>query len=373
MKFLKNIAAVCCIALTATAFTACSDSNNEPEKPGTKVTIATEVITRASHLNELTAGMEMNVYVKKSGSINAEDLVSGVKATRGTDGIWKLDPEIYIDGVKQKVAYFFGAYPYNAAATDPTKFPVDLNQQQDVLYSGTVAAASTQTTTARLKMKHALAMLCFNFDASSYAGAGKVTQIKVGGEGIATKGTLDISKGEFKATENGTITAKADANIKTKGANPNIWVSAFQTTAQPATLTVTIDGKEFTAQFPDVTIENEYQYGFHLILTDNGLVFRPGDVTRVSLNEGIDDLESPLGYGLMRITTTASELHFPIFSGDNVFGTAKSGSDMANYSMGGSIKLSGSGSKTVNLETWNSTGFEVADIEGLEEIDLSNY
>lgn len=367
-----------CMALATAAFTGCSSSNDGPDNPtptpttGTKLTVATEVITKATHVNELVTGQQMNVYVKKSRSLKAEDLVPNVMGERGGDGIWKLTPEVYLPK-EATVAYFYAAYPYNSAATDPEKYPVDMNAQADVLYSGDAYTCSHQTTTARLRMKHALAMLCFNVDASSYSGTGNVTAIAVEGEKIMTKGTMDVVKGTVTPVAFGKVTGKADCNVKNKGANPNIWVTAFQTTASPATLTLTIDGKEYSATFPDVTVANEYQYGFHLMLTDNGLVFRPGDAEKISLNEGIDEMETPLMYGLVGITTTASELTFPIFTGDGVFGTAKSGSDMANYSAGGSIKLNGSGSKKVSIETWNSTGFKIPSVVGIEEIDISNY
>ena len=63
-----------------------------------------------------------------------------------------------------------------------------------------------------------------------------------------------------------------------------------------------------------------------------------------------------------------------MLSGDNVFGNVTWGDGVAeSYSMEADHSYSVDGDKTIIIETWNSTGFELKDMVGIEEIDLSKY
>ena len=90
---------------------------------------------------------------------------------------------------------------------------------------------------------------------------------------------------------------------------------------------------------------------FHLVPTNTGLVFIPSMTEIVSLNVADDAMEAMEGYGILKFGFTGSTFTFPYFTGDNVFGTI----------------LPASG------ETWNSTGFELNNLEGIESIDISGY
>ena len=45
----------------------------------------------------------------------------------------------------------------------------------------------------------------------------------------------------------------------------------------------------------------------------------------------------------------------------------------ATYTIGGSLKLGSSAQQVLTVETWNSTGFSLNNLDGIEEIDLSKY
>ena len=63
-----------------------------------------------------------------------------------------------------------------------------------------------------------------------------------------------------------------------------------------------------------------------------------------------------------------------MLSGDNVFGNVTWGDGVAeSNSMEADHSYSVDGDKTIIIETWNSTGFELKDMLGIEEIDLSKY
>ncbi|WP_300921832.1 hypothetical protein, partial [uncultured Muribaculum sp.] len=71
---------------------------------------------------------------------------------------------------------------------------------------------------------------------------------------------------------------------------------------------------------------------------------------------------------------TGSTFTFPYFTGDNVFGTILPASGAgASYAIGGSLDLATPDTKDIVVETWNSTGFELNNLEGIESIDISGY
>lgn len=117
-----------------------------------------------------------------------------------------------------------------------------------------------------------------------------------------------------------------------------------------------------------------FQYVFHLVLTNTGLVFIPSMTEIVSLNVADDAMEAMEGYGILKFGFTGSTFTFPYFTGDNVFGTILPASGAgASYAIGGSLDLATPDTKDIVVETWNSTGFELNNLEGIESIDISGY
>lgn len=366
------------LPLLAMAVTGCGgDSSGDDPKPnvpdGTKVTIATTVQTRATCVTELTAGQEMNVFVKSYSSIDAANLRDNVKGTLGNDGIWTLSPEIYLDE-KQQYAYFLAAYPFVSGA-NPKEYPVDLTQQKDVLYSGSIVTATRQTTTARLTMKHALSMLSFEIDASSYTGTGTLSSLTVSGQEIYSAGKLNVQTGaiDVKSSQPAPVSATMSYDIKQpRTGTANIWVIPFSSKVNAVTLEAIIDGKNYVLELPEVTTKIGYQYCFHLVLTPNGMTARPDVIDEISLNVEGNDIEAAPGYGMIKLTTTAQSFKFPVFEGTNVFGTVVASGVSTGYKLDGSVTLASSPA-TVTIETWNSTGVSIETISDITAIDLSQY
>mgnify|MGYP004444575893 FL=1 len=374
MSSYKYIAA----ALALAVFTSCSDKQPEPSGDAHEVTFSTSVTlnTKANLIKDLADGQVMNAYVKSHSSIDAADLVSNAKATN-KGGTWHFDPTVKI--VQDQNAFIFAAYPYNAAATDPKAIPVDVTTQQDVLYSGTIVPASYNTCHVSLNMKHALSMVAVNVKLDGYAGQGLLTGITLEGDGIiATKGTMNVSTGYITPTAYGRLAVTGlnatCTSAGVTGALPAIWAIPFSSKERnDITMTVTIDGKEYKAVLPEVTMHTGWQYVFRAVLTANGLVFVPDGVEEYALNKADDQMGELGGYGLLKFDFTGSEFAFPIFEGDNVFGNIlSSGGQKANFSIGGSLKGL-SGKQTITVETWNSTGFEIRSFEGIDAIDMSQY
>lgn len=363
-----------CIAVVG-VLSSCKGDNvgNEPSSSGNLVTIDTEVYTKSNVTLELNDGSTMNVYVKTGGSIDAPDFMPAVKAERGNGG-WTTSPEIRLEDGQTICMY--AVSPYNAANTKPSAIPVNTKEQIDLLYSGDFVPASYQTNKAKFRMKHALALASFNISYSGNGDGGALTAICVSGDNVPTEGTLNAETGKIVGGATGQVSVNVNKTISPSGWTndlPGQWVIPFDNTNQSATLTATIGGKTFVATMPSVEMRSGFQYVFHLILTPNGLVFDPSATEEISLNIFSDEMKPLEGYGAITFGFNGTEFQYPFFEGTQVFGNIKSGDLSTNYSVGGALSIPGSGTRNVIVETWNSTGFEIYSLEGIESIDLSNY
>lgn len=367
-------------ALALVMLASCSDKKDDPKPSGDTVTVTfttnVTINTKADLIKELTEGQEMNAYVKAFGSIDAQDLVSNVKAVNKA-GTWNMTPEVKIN--KDQNAFIYAAYPYNEAATDPKAIPVDVTKQADVLYSGQFVPASFTTNHVKLNMKHALSMVALNIKKEGYSGEGLITGIAIEGKNIiATKGTMNVSSGKITPTEYGKLSVTGmkyvAGNDGISGALPAIWAIPFTVNdISDATVTVTIDGKEYKAGLPAIDMHTGWQYVFRAVLTQNGLVFVPNGVEEYALNRADDEMGPLEGYGVLNFNFSGTDFLFPAFTGDGIFGNVKTGSGKTvNFSIGGS--LTGlSGNEVITVETWNTTGFEIRSFEGIDAIDMSGY
>ena len=377
MKLLNIYSAICFFAATS-MLAACSDSKKED--PGTvddgsvAVGITTTVTTKANNVvTDLTSGAQMNIFAKTYGKIDAPNMVDGVKAVNN-GGTWTLTPEVRIKSGQN--AFLYAVSPYDASYTDAAAIPVDMNKQIDLLYSGEYVPASYNTHVVKVTMKHALSLVTLNIASQGYSGTGTLTSMSINGENVYTKGTMNTGTGKITTTGQDQVTVTTSKNITSTGWTSNLlglWVIPFNNKSQTAYLTAVIDGKSYVAQLPEVEMRTGFQYLFRLVLTNTGLVFIPSQTVTVSLNVDNDAMEEMKNYGLLQIGFTGTEFTFPYFTGDNVYGTILSGSTVTNYLIGGSLTIPGTGTRAVTLETWNSTGFEISNLENIESIDISNY
>lgn len=381
---LYNLINGCTALLVVALMTACSDKGGDSPDTGNTGTpdddqtvavgITTEVITRANVTTEFTSGAEMNIYPKTYGRLDAPNMVENVKATMGASG-WTIAPEIRIK--KGQNAFLYAVAPFNAAYTDPAAIPVNVTEQVDLLYSGEYVPASFTTHNVKLNMKHALALATFNIASQGYSGAGTLTSLGISGEEVYTSGKMNVSTGKITVEGKDPLNVGVSNTVAAGGWNsdlPRLWVIPFSTKGKPATLTAVIDGKSYVIDFPEVEMRTGFQYVFHLVLTNTGLVFIPSMTETVSLNVADDAMEAMEGYGVLKFGFTGSTFTFPYFTGDNVFGTILPASGAgASYAIGGSLDLATPDTKDIVVETWNSTGFELNNLEGIESIDISGY
>lgn len=366
------------MTLGLTMFYGCSGSEDEPSpKPSdgdVTVTISTEILTKANVKTIFANGDAMNIFPKTYGKIDAPNRVENVKATL-SGATWTMAPEVKIN--KGENAFIYAVAPYNAAYTDATAIPVDISQQIDLLYSGSYVPVSYTTHNAKLVMKHALSLISFNITSQGYSGNGNLSSLQIVGDNVYTKGTMSVDNGKIIGTAKDTFTLNVNKSITDAGWSdnlPRMWQIPFSTKVNKAILSITIDGKDYDAVFPEVEMRSGFQYIFRMVLTDYGIEFIPGAVETISLNQEEDAMSALNGYGVLTITHAGTEITIPAFTGDDVFGTVTWGDGMSSsYSPKATHNYSVSGEKEIIIESWNSTGFELEKLTGIETIDLTSY
>lgn len=367
------------LALGLTMFYSCSSGGeDEPTPPASDgdvtVTISTEILTKANVTTAFASGDAMNVFPKTYGKIDAPNRVDNVKATL-SGANWSMSPEVKIS--KGENAFIYAVAPYNAAYTDATAIPVDVSQQIDLLYSGSYVPVSYTTHNAKLVMKHALSLVSFNISKQGYSGAGNLSKMSISGDNVYTKGTMKVDNGKITGTSKDVFTFNVSKKISEVGWSedlPRMWQIPFSTKINKVNIAITIDNVTYNVEFPEVEMKSGYQYIFRMVLTDYGLEFIPGAVETISLNQEEDAMSALNGYGVLTITHVGSELMIPAFTGDDVFGTITWGDGASSsYKPKATHVYSGTSEKEVVIESWNSTGFELEKLTGIETIDLTSY
>lgn len=364
------------------AAASCSDKDDPGSQGGSgngvEIGIKTNVTlnTKTALIENLESGHEMNVWIDVTSETGAILSSDQVKATNNGD-TWTLSKSVRLD--KGQTADVYAVYPYSESNTNREAVPVNVASQEDVLYSGSASYASYTSNVVTLNMKHALSMIAVNIKKEGYKGNGVISKIKISEPSlVALKGTLNVTSGKITPTEFGELAVDVNATIGDGGINgvlPGMWVIPFSSKDHEAVkATITIDGKDYSVELPEVRMSTGWQYVFHAVLTANGLVFVPDATEEYALNKSDDEIGNLAGHGVITFTYSGREFAFPSFSGDNIFGNIKADDgSRANYKIGGSLKLSSDASQKVVVETWNSTGFTLDNIEGIDAIDLSQY
>ena len=359
---------------------ACSSDDVEKELPepvtkGVAVEINTEVQTKAVATIDYNNGDEMIIISKAYNKLNADEFSKPTKATY-QNGKWILDNPVLINDGEH--AFIYGLSPWQSnIPSDLAAIPLDISRQVDILYSVRAVPVSYTTNRANLTMKHALALASINISRFNYNGEGILQQISISGDGVYSTATLNIENGKLTGTEEGILSHKEEKKIQSNGwtnSLPGIWTVPFTTKSAKVTMTLTIDGKVYQTTFPEVEMKGGYQYLFRVVLTQQGITFLADQTETVSLNNQTDEMKEAPGYGVLRIVHSSASMMVPSFWGDNVYGSIAWGDEqIENYTYNCTHKYSPSKSYEVAIETWNSTGFQLNTLEGIEIIDVSGY
>ena len=171
-----------------------------------------------------------------------------------TKGKWTADPSIKVG---RTPGYLYGYYPYKADTQEQPinvkAIPVESSLNgDDVMYATPVKDVTDQTATqTAITMNHALARVAIKVVNNGYTGEAKLSKIKLEGAEIAPSGTLNATDGSISAKKSSVILDIPTANqaITAGGTTYECLLvpSKIVSDKQEVTLTLTIDGKDKTA------------------------------------------------------------------------------------------------------------------------------
>ncbi len=377
MKNILYTILACCIG---DLFYSCSSDSIEVPNEGKDnvvvVKITTDIQTRADVIKAFSKGDEMNVFAKTFNKPDAADFRSEIKGSyNGTQ--WITEPEITLKEGERTFIYTYAPYESSISnLVNLSAIPINITKQADILYSGSAVPVSHTTFQAKLTMKHALALFTINIIKQGYTREGKLENIKLVGEQVYTTGTMNIETGKIIGNQIGNLSIETSQTIVDNGWEnnlPRLWCIPFSTKLKDAKVKALIDGKEFQAKLPEIEMKSGFQYIFRMVLTDYGLAFIPDQTETISLNQDEDSAEELYNYGVLQIKHHATAFTAPRFEGDNVFGNISWGDNTTESYYAGTQHEYSNGKWECVFETWNSTGFELSNIVGIETINISSY
>lgn len=195
------------------------------------------------------------------------------------DGVtWKPEKDVEVTETVDVYAY----YPYAKNIQEYNRVEVDISSQNDFLYGK--GKVSVQSPKVSLTMNHALCLVKILVKKNDYLGAGLVNSVIF--NGVHATAVMDASTGEV-TPKGGAGSYKAGGNYTLNDNDPTI-VDAILlpvTTAQGISVSINIDGKEFTYAIPE---QHAWKAGMEYTYTLN---MRSGYNCEVDLDDVPIDIE----------------------------------------------------------------------------------
>ena len=223
---------------------------------------------------QLPEGSNIGVRVTDGGADYQGTDYSHVRFTSSGTGDaqkWTAEPPVYLSG---QSATIYAYSPYQSTeGFEITAIPVDMTEQDqtDWLYATPITGPCDSNPKADITLNHALTAFTLSFHKEGYPGAGEVTAVKIQSPALATGGTLDATAGEFTA-----VSGQGDVLTRTATFTLGDAVTSASTvqvmvvpTALKAALniTVTVDGKDYTAATASMNFIAGHNYALTMNLT----------------------------------------------------------------------------------------------------------
>ncbi|MDO4163440.1 MAG: fimbrillin family protein [Bacteroides sp.] len=374
---MKTIHTYILCVLTCLTVVSCKDDNDEPVDNSVEVSFTTEVQTRA--LTQVlttetleTNGASLSLFVAESSTLSTDSEIASYKAIRQND-VWKGSPSIKLDEGEQKYLYAF--YPYTSQSENPDALNIEIASQTDYLYSGRGIKVSYTSPTAQLTLNHALPILAFHIKKENYDGNGVLQQITVEGDDFYTAGTIHVVSGNITRTTVGKYTGNCSVTLSADNLQeniPDLFCLPFSSSGSDISVTFKIDGEEYVCTLPKYNIGQGYKYIFQGALTSRGItMFETPQV--VSLNDDSDTITQS-NHGIFAVTHCNADFTLPTFGGTDLLGSIDWGDGTTeSYVSTAQHTYDSEDEKTVTVELWGVEEVSLSTLEGIEEIDLTDF
>ena len=189
----------------------------------------------------------------------------------GSEQLWEGETSIMVSNVQGTL---YGYYPYSSDVQDIREVPVSVESQTDYLYATPATNLTKSNNQARLAMKHALAALRLSVSRGTYGGEGIISAASVRGEGIPSSALLNARTGVlsgFKDHDKVIATSVSDMALNGDNCYVDILVIPDGDSSKDVEISLTIDGKEYTATLSQIPVKQGMMSECSIIV-NNGLV-----------------------------------------------------------------------------------------------------
>ena len=211
----------------------------------------------------------------------------------GTGQTWSGASTVKLSATE---GYCYAYYPYSSSVTDITNWNLSVTDQIDYMYASP-ATVNDKSKTATLTMKHALSAIRFALKRGTYAGTGAVSAVKATSNYIATTASLNIKTGglSFPGGVTKTISTNKSLTLSSTTQNVDLIVTPLEADKY-LTLTVTIDGKDYSTQVKTVMVRSGTICTYTLTVNAGSLSLSGVKVGDWGYNEGGAPTITAAGY-----------------------------------------------------------------------------
>ena len=256
----RIILSTLCLSLILTS---CQEDLLSPQEP---IADKCKALVLSMNTAALTKGLiketrlpnesSVGITIKDTQGYYSGELYNNVRYTSRDDNgqqIWETESPIMLSS---EMGTLFAVYPFSESFDQITSIPLKTTSvtQVDYMY-GIPVTVNKDKKNATIVMKHALAAVKITYTRGSYTGAGKVTKVSFGGECIGTSANLDATDGSLHNITG--IGGMLCPGMNTKTLSSSIQESeliVIPTGATTGKVVITIDEKDYTLEFDDITL-----------------------------------------------------------------------------------------------------------------------
>lgn len=251
-------------AMTAAAMS-CSaipepDIHTENRSERNLIINSVEVATTKSLYTASRLEGDFGVMLTSKGSTDRYDGLdyTNVRFISNGNSVSSPDSQIRLSSTEGTL---YSYYPYSKTVDDFRKIPVSVNGniQTDHMYGTPVTRLNNSNASTVIKMNHALAAIRITIIKGTYSGNGVISKVAVSGESLATEAYLDATTGRLSSfkgmgSEIFTPMNTSPAETLSESGTQKHFMIIPTGESRPITVTVTIDGVDFTATAPEIDL-----------------------------------------------------------------------------------------------------------------------
>lgn len=177
-------------------------------------------------------------------------------------------------------AILYTYYPYSPDVTDITKVTYNIESQGDLMWAEPVTGLNATNNKAQITLNHVLAAIRLNITRGTYEGTGKITGIRLTGDGFANTATLNVKTGAMTVGDTNIGEYSCSVN-NTLGTSAKVfeYVVVPRALASHISIFIEIDGLLFKSVTEQITLAQNSLTSIDVVINKT-----QSDVTKATLS-----------------------------------------------------------------------------------------